>query len=315
MVAERESVLTQFEGESEPPRRRSRLLRVLAVIGVVVVVLLGALAATGAIVAWRVDSKVQRVPVFGDVPQAERPVKKVQDALNILLVGSDSRGGGGSERSDTIMVVHLPADRKSAFVVSLPRDSWVPIPGRADGKINWAYSYGGPSLLVRTIEQLTDVQIDHYAHIDFEGFKAMTDALGGVDVPGAGHLDGEAALTYVRERKTLANGDFGRIERQQAFLRALMAGTTAELNNPVALTKLLGAVSDAVAVDESLDAGNLRSLALSMRGVRSGNVQFATAPNKGTGMVGDQSVVHLDPAAGEALWTAMREDRTQTWTP
>jgi anionic cell wall polymer biosynthesis LytR-Cps2A-Psr (LCP) family protein len=324
-----DSVLTTFEGEEQavpPAGRKSRWLRVLAVIGVIVVVLLGGLAATGAIVAWRVDKNVERVEVFKDVPEENRPVRTVENAVNILLVGSDVRAGGqttgdggvasgASQRSDTIMLVHLPADRKSAYVVSLPRDAWVPIPGRGNGKINWAFSFGGAPLLVQTVEQLTDVHIDHFARVDFEGFKAMTDAVGGVDVPGAGHLDGEEALTFVRERYTVAGGDFGRIQNQQAFLRALMTKTQGQLDSPVALSKLLGAVTDAVSVDASLDAGALRSLALGARGLRSDSVRFATAPNKGTGMVGDQSVVHLDAAAGEELWTAMRDDRMSTWTP
>jgi LCP family protein required for cell wall assembly len=310
----------------KPRRRRKRWVKVVTVIGAAVVVLLISAGATGFYLANKWDKNVDRVPnVFDAIPAAERPDKPAADALNILLVGSDVRAGGqttgsganasaGGQRSDTIMIVHIPANRQTADVVSIPRDSWVPIPGRGMGKVNWAFSYGGPALLVRTLEQLTDVKIDHYAHIDFEGFKSMTDALGGVDLPGAGHLDGASALTYVRERKTVAGGDFGRIKRQQAFLQALMSKTTSSFDSPLALGRLVDAVTQAVSVDEGLSSGDLRSLAVSMRGVR-GSVGFHTVPTKGTGMVGDQSVVHLDPPADAKLWDAVKNDRMGSWTP
>jgi anionic cell wall polymer biosynthesis LytR-Cps2A-Psr (LCP) family protein len=332
-VAEQDkSVLTSaFEkpGEPEIPRkRRSTLVKVLIGMAVAVVVIVAGTAGAGLYFANKFDKNVKRIDnVFGELPQGERPGKAATatDAMNILLVGSDMRApgqttgsaglpAGGSQRSDTIMLVHIPADRKNAYLVSLPRDSWVPIPGRGTAKINAAYAYGGPTLLVRTLEKLTDVQIDHYAQIDFAGFKSMTDAVGGVDVPGAGHLDGESALAYVRERHHLAHGDFDRIKRQQAFLRALMAKSTGKLTDPGALTGLLDAVTRSVSVDDGMSGGDLRSLTLSMRGVRSADVHFSTAPTKGTGMVGDQSVVFLDPPADRVLWTAMRNDEMSTWT-
>jgi anionic cell wall polymer biosynthesis LytR-Cps2A-Psr (LCP) family protein len=233
--------------------------------------------------------------------------------MNILLVGADKAKAGAS-RADTIMLMHLPANRDKAYLISIPRDSWVPVPDNGRAKINSAFAYGGPSLLVRTVEGFTDVHIDHYMQVDFAGFQAMTDAVGGVNVPGAGHLDGKEALKYVRERKSLPRGDFDRIKRQQGFLKALMAQSSASFDNPIALTRLLDAVSHSVSVDSGLSGGDLRSLVFSMRGLRDGkSIQFMTAPNTGTGMVDSQSVVFLDKDKGVQLWGLVREDRMAEW--
>src|SRR5690606_11587247 len=117
-------------------------------------------------------------------------------AINILLAGSDARTDGrgttgagkgdawkrGGQRSDTIMILHITGDRKSAYLISVPRDSWVNIPGRGMNKINAAYSFGGPPLYIQTIEELTGLRMDHLAVIDWTGFQALTDALGGVEM-------------------------------------------------------------------------------------------------------------------------------------
>jgi anionic cell wall polymer biosynthesis LytR-Cps2A-Psr (LCP) family protein len=294
-----------------PPKRRGfRWGRLFLVLGILALVLVVGTAATGAYLFNKFDGQVKRVgDVFAELPEDERPPKLADGATNILLVGFDS-WKRSVPRSDTIMLVHLPADRTKAYVVSIPRDSWVPVPGERRAKINSSFAWGGPTLLIKTIEQFTDVRIDHYMQVSFAGFEAMTDAVGGVDLPGAGHVDGKAALVWVRERKTLPNGDFDRIKRQQTFIKVLMKQSAGSFDNPIALTKLLDAVSKAVSVDSGLDSGELRSLVLSARGLRSpSSVVFSTAPTTGTGMVGDQSVVFLDREAGIKLWTAMREDR------
>jgi anionic cell wall polymer biosynthesis LytR-Cps2A-Psr (LCP) family protein len=296
-----------------PPRRRGvRWGRLFLVLGVLVLVLVVGATATGAYFFNKYDNNVARVgDVFGKLP--DRPAKPASGAMNILLVGADKAKGGAS-RSDTIMLMHLPSDRKRAYLISIPRDSWVPIPGNGRAKINAAFSFGGPSLLVQTVEGFTDVHIDHFMQIDFAGFQQMTDAVGGVDVPGAGHLDGKEALKYVRERKSLPRGDFDRIKRQQGFLRALLAQSTASFNNPFALARLLDAVSHAVSVDSGLSSGDLRSLVFSMRNLRDGkSIQFLTAPNTGTGVVGSQSVVFLDKSKGVELWGLVRDDRMGDW--
>jgi anionic cell wall polymer biosynthesis LytR-Cps2A-Psr (LCP) family protein len=297
----------------KPPRRRSPLARVLVLLGVLVLVVVVAGTATGAYLVHKYNGNVQRVDnVFGNVPAADRPAKPVDGATNILLVGYDS-ARKGPPRSDTIMVLHLPASGSKAYIVSIPRDSWVQVPGRGRAKINASFSWGGPSLLIQTIENFTDLRIDHFAEIDFDGFQAMTDAVGGVTVPGAGHLNGTEALKYVRERKSLPRGDFDRIVRQQAFIKALLAKSSASFSDPGALLQLADAGTKAVKVDSGLSAWDLQSLALRMRNAQGGNLVFSTTPTAGTGWAGGQSVVFLDKTAGIAMWTAMREDRMAEW--
>ena len=297
-------------GGLPPARRRGvRWGRVFLVLGILALVLVVGTVATGAYLFNKYDGQVKRVGnVFAGLPQDERPAKSTDGSTNILLVGFDS-WKHSVPRSDTIMLVHLPADRKKAYVVSIPRDSWVPVPGKRRAKINSSFAWGGPTLLIQTIEKFTDVRIDHYMQVSFAGFESMTDAVGGVDLPGAGHLDGKAALVWVRERKSLPGGDFDRIKRQQTFIKVLMKKSFDSANNPFALTGFVDAASKAVSVDSGLTGGELRSLALSARGLRSSSVVFSTAPTTGTGTVGDQSVVFLDKQAGVTLWTAMREDR------
>jgi LCP family protein required for cell wall assembly len=265
-----------------------------------------------------------------------RPGPNASGTENWLLVGSDTRaevgttGSGGrvwkpgGQRSDTIMLLHLPADRSKAYVVSFPRDSWVQIPGYGPQKINAAFSFGGPPLLIETVESLTGARIDHFGAIDFNGFKDMTDALGGVEVnieksvydparkvhweAGRQKLDGEKALLFVRQRYNLANGDFDRIKRQQAFLRALAkkAAEGGTVSNPLKLDRFLSALTRSISVDDSVSAGDLRGLALSMRGVRPGDVQFMTVPHKGSAQRAKQSVVLLDKARSTALFEAVK---------
>jgi LCP family protein required for cell wall assembly len=294
------------------------------------------------------DHNVTRIPnVFNTsvLPPAARPPVVVKDATNMLLVGSDSRAGeqttgtGGNstaaspigQRSDTMLLVHIDADKKAAWVVSIPRDSWVPIPGHGTNKINAAFSWGGPPLMVATVEQLTHVHIDHYAEIDFEGFKSMTDALGGVDVhvartfasngfhftKGVDHMNGDMALAFVRNRYEQPRGDFDRINDQHAFLLALMqkASNLSLLTNPLKIGTLVDAVTKNVSVDSTFTGSKLRDFVLSMRDIKPSDVQFLTIPYKGTGMVGDQSVVFLDPTQDSGLYNALIHDTMNTWTP
>jgi LCP family protein required for cell wall assembly len=224
------------------------------------------------------------------------------------------------------MLVHLPADRGRIYLVSFPRDAWVPIQGQGKAKLNAAFSFGGPPLLIATVERLTGVRVDHFAILDFEGFRSMTDALGGVDVhvtrtvwapaqkvlwpAGTHHLDGARALDFVRQRHNLPGGDLGRIKRQQAFLKAL-AGQVVDrgtLVNPLKLNAFLEASTKAVSVDESLTISRLRSLAVQFRSVRAGDIVFVTAPVAGMGTEGRQSVLYLDRAKGQRLYRALRTD-------
>jgi LCP family protein required for cell wall assembly len=297
------------------------------------------------------DENIQRIP--GAFPaEASRPAPAVAPAAaaaaaaeNWVLVGSDRRADQGTtedaadeqvwrfgaQRADTIMLVHLPSDRSRAYLVSFPRDSWVPIPGHGNAKINAALSYGGPPLLIATVEDLTGVRIDHFAMLDFQGFESMTDALGGVDVrvaqtvtdtardvvwqAGTHRLDGEQALDFVRQRYNLPGGDFDRIKRQQAFLKGLAGRVTDRdvLTNPLRLNAFLETATRTVSVDSTVTMSDLRSLAVQLRSVRPDDVVFMTIPVAGTGTEGGQSVVYLDHAQSRPLHRALRKDTVDAY--
>ena len=334
---------SEEESPGERPKPRHRLRKALIGLGVCVVLLIAGVFAVGLYLQNKLGDQIDRIPdAFEGLDN--RPDKS-GDAINILLMGSDRRSeeqttGGdakadswipGEQRSDTLMVLHISGDRESASVVSIPRDSYVTIPGHGENKINAAFSYGGPSLAVETVENLTALRIDHVALIDWEGFERLTDALGGVTVTvpetvrdtqndrtwkkGEQELDGAEALLYVRQRYGLPGGDFDRINRQQAFLRSLLSKTLSNdtLTSPTKLYDVLDAVTANLSVDEDWPVGDMRDLAWSLRGLRTGDVDFTTVPLKGTGMIGGASVVLLDKPAGKQMWSAMRDDDFETW--
>ena len=313
---------------TQPRRGRNRTRRVL--LGALALLAVGLLMVGGS-AWWAVDhytGKVDRISgVFPTkVPAAAQPAPSA-GGQTFLLVGVDSRSAlpttgrdakapewkYGAQRSDTMMLVHLPADHSGAYVVSLPRDAWVDIPGHGKAKLNAAFSWGGPPLLIDTVQRLTKVRVDHLAVIDWDGFKKLTDSVGGVDlvVDGADrHMNGTQALVYVRERYHLARGDFDRTHRQQYFLRTLLAKVMrpSTFSNPVKATEVLDDLTAAVSVDDRLGDGDLRDLLWDNTEVRPGDIVFMNAPAKGTGMISGQSVVLLDSVAGPQLWRAMRED-------
>lgn len=320
--------------------RRSAVLLLVAVL--VVVAGIAAILALTADVALRTRYE-PRIERFADpseaIPPESRP-EPVADgaARTFLLLGSDSRISAGdasqwqagAQRTDALMLVHLPADRSGLYVMSIPRDTWVDVPGRGQAKINAAFSYGGPALLVQTVEQLTGLPVDHVAVVDFEGFVAMTDALGGVRITvpedtedmrasfpaGTYTMDGERALDYVRQRYGLDEGDFDRVRRHQNWVRAVLQAAVSRdtLTDPRELDAFLLATTSAVALDSSFDVAELRGLALELRGIRSEDVQLLTVPTAGTGRSADgQSIVLLDPSAADRLWQAIRDGTLPQW--
>ncbi|MFD7533154.1 LCP family protein [Streptomyces sp. NPDC059849] len=253
------------------------------------------------------------------VYERERPASVVHDAENILLIGSDSRAGdnrkygrddGGSQRSDTTILLHLAADRKSATAMSLPRDlmTWIPVCHRSDGtttkkqfaQFNWAFEFGGTACTIRTVEKMTGIRIDHHMVVDFNGFKDMVDAVDGVEVclkkpvddadahlklpSGRQKLNGEQALGYVRARKSIGNGsDTDRMDRQQQFLGALVNKVQSDgvLLNPTRLYPVLDAATKALTTDPGLDSlKDLYELVRGMRNVPTDKVQFLTVPRQ-----------------------------------
>lgn len=324
------------EGRGHRKARKRRWPRILIAVGVFLALVVAGLGG----LIWQRQSayngNIDRVKGVMPGAGAKRPGPNVTGTENWLLVGSDSRADAGTtgdgatvwkpgrQRTDTIMLLHLPADRSKAYMISFPRDSWVDIPGYGNQKINAAFSFGGPKLLIETVESFTGIRVDHYGAIDFAGFKSMTDALGGVTVDikenvydparkvhwtaGRQKLDGEKALLFVRQRYNLPNGDFDRIRRQQAFLGALakQAADGGTVTNPLKLDRFLSAFTKSISVDEGVSASKLRSLALSLRHLHASDATFMTTPYRGTGMRGKQSVVLLDPAKAKALFEAVK---------
>lgn len=272
----------------------------------------------------------------GAGPAAGAPMSDRGRSLNILVLGSDSRGARAEEaaagaasnqRADTIMLVHIPADRSKIYSISLMRDLWVGIQDHGHAKINAALAFGGVPLMVQTVESLFGQRIDHIAMIDFEGFVGMTDALGGVqvDIPapfvsrhdrisfpaGPNNLDGEHALEFVRERYAFPDGDYQRVRNQQAFVKALLAkNLSAEtLLNPLKVHNVISAMAPFISVDGGLDAATLAGLAVELKDVRPRDMVMFTLPTRGTGTsTNGQSIVLPDLAAIDAIAAAMSLD-------
>jgi len=226
----------------------------------------------------------------------ERP-EEAGDALNYLVLGSDSRDLDAERgRSDVIILMHISDDRERVDLIHFPRDYFVDIPGSSrPNKINAAYSIGGAPLLVETIQPLIGVPIDSVAIVNFESFKALTNAVGGVEVnvaeaspgfpEGTMRMDGETGLEFVRERYALSQGDISRGQRQQAFIKAVMLKVLSRetLTNPARLSEVVDAATSNLTVDDNLDVAKMRSLAFSMRDVRGNDIHFETAPWSGIG--------------------------------
>ncbi|MGY2002824.1 LCP family protein [Blastococcus sp. SYSU DS1024] len=323
----------QVDGERPRPRGLRRVLISLGVLALLLAVLVG-----GGFwfLADRWAGNIDRVSdVFADIDEDARPAPATppqsagEEPVTFLLVGSDTRSEGAQGvdpggRSDAIMLARLSADRQHAQLISIPRDSWVEIPGHGMNKINASYAFGGPSLLVQTVEQLTRVRIDHYVAIDFEGLIQVTDDLGGVDVvvaettqngpytftAGMNHLDGDQARWYLGQRYGLPGGDFDRVKRQQQYLRAMFDKlfSSETFTSPPKLDAAMLAITNAVSVDDTLSNADLVSLAYSMRDVTPGDVEFFTAPVMGLGTEGAASVVYLDDVTAGRMWEYLRSD-------
>lgn len=318
-------------------RRRYVRIGIAALIGALAVVLLGGLA-----FAWWLNSSLDHVTRFDvDVPESSRIAQTEADDLTIVLLGTDSGAQRGTDsileavtaaewprgdyRSDATMLLHLPADRDEAYIVSFPRDAYVPLYDElgepvGSNKINAALSLYGPTGAMLTLENVAGLRIDHIAIVDWDGFADITDALGGVSVkiPGEGttELDGDAALDYVRERYDLPNGDFDRVRRQQNFLRAMSEELMSQgiVGNPQRLKSSLDAVTSHLAVDDGWTNGDIRSLAWSLRDLDPEDIHFITVPHHGTDTVqGVGSVVVLDETGTQELFRALRSDSIDAW--
>lgn len=249
---------------------------------------------------------------------------------NILLLGSDTRTGADAalvsgSRADTIMLMHIPADGKGVYLVSIMRDTWVDIPGYGPAKINAALNFGGISLQVATVENLVGVKIDHVAEIEFEGFKSLVNAVGGVDVqvpfaftsnvwtftPGLMHLNGSGALSFVRERYSFADGDYQRVRNQRAFLRGLYNTMKAKgaLNNVASFQSAIESLTGYMRVDQDLNAVQIAQIAAPVLTSGDTTMRMTTLPNAGPGWSYDgQSIVLVNQAANAQLANALQHD-------
>ena len=249
---------------------------------------------------------------------------------NILLLGSDTRSGSeaaqvSGSRADSIMLAHIPADGKGVYLVSIMRDTWVNIPGYGAAKINAALNYGGISLQVATVENLLGIKIDHVAEIEFEGFKALVNSVGGVDVQvpfnfdiniwsfkqGVQHMDGGAALAFVRARYQFADGDYQRVRNQRAFLRGLYNTMKSKgaLDNVGSFQSAVESIAGYMRVDSGLNAAQIAQIAAPVITSGDTTMRMTTLPNAGPGWSYDgQSIVIVNQAANANLSYALQHD-------
>ena len=249
---------------------------------------------------------------------------------NILLLGSDTRSGSeaaqvSGSRADSIMLAHIPADGKGVYLVSIMRDTWVNIPGYGAAKINAALNYGGISLQVATVENLLGIKIDHVAEIEFEGFKALVNSVGGVDVQvpfnfdiniwsfkqGVQHMDGGAALAFVRARYQFADGDYQRVRNQRAFLRGLYNTMKSKgaLDNVGSFQSAVESIAGYMRVDSGLNAAQIAQIAAPVLTSGDTTMRMTTLPNAGPGWSYDgQSIVIVNQAANANLSYALQHD-------
>lgn len=325
------------------PRRSGPRWGRIALVSLVALLLI-ALVAGGGLWAYArgLDKDLGRTDPFSALTEG-RPPAAVDGALNILMIGTDSRDPdapldqAGQWRADTIIVMHIPSSHDRAYLVSIPRDLYVTVPVEAGAacdngqraKINASFAFGGLPLAVRTVECFSGVRIDHVMAIDFGGFVEVTDALGGVELTveqdttsihkpyrqfsqGVNHMNGTEALDWVRQRKQFPDGDFARMRHQQEFLRALMdkAVSSGTLSNPAKLNSFLKATTKAVTVDEGF---SLVDMALEFRKLRGENLHFLTSPHNGSDTINGESVVVSDREKALTMYQAMADDQMTAW--
>ncbi|GAU65470.1 putative LytR family transcriptional regulator [Streptomyces sp. NBRC 110611] len=325
------------------PSRRRRVLTV-SLCALASVVLLGG-AGLG-YVYYQLNGNLKGVDINAALG-TDRPQNIDDGSMDILVMGSDSRAGKNSDygrdeggaRSDTAMIVHIYKGHKKASVVGIPRDTLVErpdctvkgrtVPGQRRAMFNTAYEVGGAPCAVKTVETMSKIRMDHFIEVDFTGFKKLIDALGGVGItttksiddeyshlhlkPGKHTLDGEQALGLVRTRHGVPGGDgsdLGRIQLQQAFIKALMnqVKSIGLLTSPTKLYNIAETATKAITTDTELNSvGELTGLAKSLGGIGSENVDMVTLPVTGDTIDKDR-VVPLERQS-QQVWQALHQDK------
>ncbi|WP_436970723.1 LCP family protein [Micromonospora rifamycinica] len=328
-------------GTPPPGRRvaRPRWSRVLLGVGLALVLLAGLAVVGVRLLAHRYDRTVSREQLLA--PDSRQARTELDAGLNYLVVGSDRRAGAqqADQRSDTILIVHLPPGLRQAYLISVPRDLLVAIPpdsagyGGGQDKINAAYEHGGGGeggtrLLSATLTRLTGIRFDGAALVDFAGFRQVIDLLGGVRMcvdtevrsihtgthfpVGCQQMDGAKALDYARQRYDLPNGDYDRQRHQQQMLRAMLdrAAQSHLRSDPVQLDRVLRAVGGSLTVDTN--GVPLDELVFALRSLPADalhGVQLPSYPQTIDGI----SYVVLDQGGG-GLFDAVRTDRLPDWS-
>ena len=311
-----------------------------------------AISAISALAFGTVTASINKIDVFSGIDK--RPEKK-STAMNYLLVGSDTREGlskaelkalrvgsvatAAGKRSDTMLLVHISKARDKAVMISIPRDTFALIPEHTSksgklipavySKINSSFNWGGAPLLIQTVEEMTELKIDHYIEINFAGFARIVDSIGGVEVctkknindpkshlileAGVHTLNGIESLKYVRTREFDGLGDLGRMQRQQAFMSAVLRKATSAgvLLNPVTMASFINSSLSAVTTDSELKNSDLIALAKQMKSLSTSSVRTLTVPlsNLNYYSNGVTSAVLWDPVLAPQLWTRLREDQ------
>ncbi len=307
-------------GDGRPPRRKRSLPRVLGIIALVWLVFLMAVP----LYAW------SRIDTVDAAPDGERPGE--QPGTTYLLVGSDSRedlseeererlttGGAGGGRTDTMMLLHTGSG--PTLLMSIPRDSLVDVPGNGRTKINAAYAFGGPQLLVQTIEQNTGIRVDDYVEVGFGGLVDVVDALGGIEIcpkedlqdadsgldvkAGCQEADGPTALAFARNRKSFGTGDIQRVQNQREVIGSIGSAAKSPWTvlNPVRYMGVGSSAAESLTIGEDVGPISLGRFALALSGAMGGNGLNCTVPVQ-------DFEVNWDAERAPAMFDLIKADRT-----
>lgn len=319
---------SESQPDAQEKKSRRKWLRRFMIAFATVIALIVGVSGFYLVVGVQALQSIKREPGLLPTENATNTRLLGDGPVNFVLIGSDSRGPDRG-RSDTLMIAHLNAEHNTLYLISIPRDSYVDIPGHGKNKVNAAYSFGGAPLAISTVQNLTGTQMDHTAIIDFEGFIGLTSDIGGVSVfneiassnlgftypRGQITLSGEQALAYVRQRHNLPRGDFDRAARQRIVVRALILKlmNPATLANPATFNAVASKLGKYVRVDDGLTNEVIWSLA-SNNNIRSAKaIRQLQVPISRGAMIKGSSVQIIDTKRMAELSEALRTDQLEPY--